>query len=757
MAKPVTIRILGDASGLTKALGVAESGLGKLGGAVAGVGKVAGAAIVGAGVVAAGGFVKGFSDAMDREALRAVVGDDVLGVAADVYRNAWGGSLEEVSMMVADAQRTFGEDADLTYITEGAYAISQKLGLDTQEILNTAGVAIADFGGDGAQVMDLFAAKLGGMSQMAAEEALAATQEYGTVFDGLGFSLSNTLGVMGSFGEKGTIGVDKVSDAFKELTIRGSDMSEGTGKAYAALGLDQEKLTRMLLAGGEDAFSAMQMISSGLEGMEDPIAQSQHALALFGAPLEDLGATQIPEFFETLNAGMGTWEDTRGAAGALGEELGDNLKTKLEGLKRQGLDKLAEVVEKRVLPAVSKLTDYVIENFPKWREAIMPVIDAVIEGVRMFADVLKGGEGDDSFISKYAEYLRDIVWPLIVDVKDWIVDNWPTISAVFSAVFGFIVEEVLPRVIEAIRFVAEVIGVVVGYIVEHWPEISAVIQTVIDFVVDEVLPRIVSAFEWIQEAVQVFIDAFQRFWAAWGDTITESLTKAWDAIKGIVSGALDYLKGVFDFWKELFTGDWGAMWDAIVDQVSGLWTLLKGAFLLGWEAVKLSFKMVWESIKIMATAAFGKIVDGIKALPGLMLDGLKAGGQLLLDAGSWMGDKIMEGLVAALKFVGQTLWDMLPGPVQWGLEHGASAVGGVLDFFNPFGGGDDGGDPEYTMDDFANPDSPAYTMMGGGGYDYRPQARGGGTNNITVNTSTNATPSEITDAVVWGLQVSGVN
>ena len=66
-------------------------------------------------------------------------------------------------------------------------------------------------------------------------------------------------------------------------------------------------------------------------------------------------------------------------------------------------------------------------------------------------------------------------------------------------------------------------------------------------------------------------------------------------------------------------------------------------------------------------------------------------------------------------------------------------------------------DKTYTLADFANPDSPAYTMMGGGGYDYRPQARGGGTNNITVNTSTNATPSEITDAVVWGLQVSGVN
>jgi len=117
----------------------------------------------------------------------------------------------------------------------------------------------------------------------------------------------------------------------------------------------------------------------------------------------------------------------------------------------------------------------------------------------------------------------------------------------------------------------------------------------------------------------------------------------------------------------------------------------------------------------------------------------------------------MEGLVAALKFVGQTIWDVLPGPVQGGLEHGAGAVGGLISGVGGVvgGGGDD--EPAYTMADYGNPDSPAYTMIGGGGYDYSPQARGGGTNNITVNTTMNATPSEITDAVVWGLQVSGVN
>jgi hypothetical protein len=268
---------------------------------------------------------------------------------------------------------------------------------------------------------------------------------------------------------------------------------------------------------------------------------------------------------------------------------------------------------------------------------------------------------------------------------------------------------------------------------------------------------IVETIEWLRGRIEAFIAVVTDAWEKWGDSILEAVQPIWDAIKMKIDGALQIITGVFNTFKALFEGDWSAMWDGIVDVLSGIWTTIKATFLLGWEGVKLSFKMVWETIKIMATAAFGKIVDGIKALPGLMWDGLKAGGQLLLDAGSWMGNKIMDGLVAALKFVGQTLWDMLPGPVQWGLKYGADAVGwvtgsGDLDNLKSIQGM---GDQGYTMEDFGNPDSPAYMMEGGGGYDYT-YGRSGGTTNITVNTSTNADPEEITNSVVWGMQVAGV-
>jgi hypothetical protein len=755
VAKPVTIRILGDASGLTKALGVAESGLDRLGGAVSGMGRVAGAAIVGVGAVAAGGFVKGFTDAMGRDALQSVVGEDVLNSASAIYRDGWGESLEDVAGLVAEADRIFSDASDeqISQLAEHSMAIEQAYGIDSVEALQTASLLAEEFGISNARALDLIAESSSALSGPLRDENMAALNEYGGQFEKVGFSAEEFFSILED--NESAIVVDKLADSVKELFLNATDGSSATAATLEAVGLNYEEVTDKLLAGGPEARAATDSIVDGLLAIDDPLAQQIAMIELFGTAYEDTGLT-AEEFLLKLDDIPDSMADATGSADELAGALGGNLLNKLESLKRKGFDKLAEVIQEHVLPAVTRLVDYGIANFPKWREAIMPVIDAVIDGVRMFADVLRGGESDDSFIAKLAVYLRDELWPLVMDIKDWFVENWPKISEVIATVVGFIVEEVLPRVIKAIRFVAEVVGEVIGYIVDHWPQISDAVQQVIDFVVDEVLPRIVSAFEWIKERVQDFIDVFQRFWSAWGDSILEAVQPIWDAIKMRIDGALQIITGVFHTFKALFEGDWSAMWDGIVEVLAGIWTTIKATFLLGWEGVKLSFEMVWETIKIMATAAFGRIVDGIKALPGLLLDGLKAGGQLLLDAGSWIGDKIMEGLVAALKFVGQTLWDMLPGPVQWGLEHGAGAVGGLISGVGGlFGvGGDD--DPEYTMADYGNPDSPAYTMVGGGGYDYGSQARGGGTTNINVYTSTNAEPSDITNSVVWGMQVAGV-
>ena len=860
MAESVKIRILGDATGLTKALGVAESGLGKLGGVVSGFGKAAGASMVAAGATAAAGFVNGFGDAMDRQALRSVVGDDILESSANIYRDAWGESLEQVATVMAETERAFGEGANLEQLTESAFILAKRFDGDVNTAMQTASELAESFGVTGEHAFDLIAAASGDMSAEVRDELGSAIKEYGGVFDELGLSSENMLTLFADFGEGGAIQLDKVGDAFKEFSIRSTDGSTATADAFALMGADMGEYQQLLLQGGEVASAATFDIIKALEGIEDPAAQAEAAIALFGTPLEDLGATAVPEFLDSVQKMGDGFKDVEGTTAALGEELGDNLRTKLESLKRQGLDKIAATIEKHVLPIVERFVDYGVKQFPVWRETVLNAVGYVTDvvlpaligafnrvkdiAVEVYQRALPPLTAAFNRVKDKAVELYQMALPFLVAafdavkdaairVFDWVNANWDAIMAVLADGFdavkdaGAALVEGIQTVFDALQttfdwikendpalaaFAAVVGTVVVGavvawatatyalvaglvaqaaaFVVAYAPIVAAVaaiaalaaglvwayqnveiFREVVDKmadaamvafgwmrdnvppIFDAIVGAIVGAFEWIKEKAEAFVGFVIDLWGRWGDTITEAATNAWGAIQTIVEGALQYLTGVFDFWKSLFTGNWSGMWDAIIEQVSGLWTLLKGAFLLGWEAVKLSFKAVFASVEAMAKGGFDRIVEGVKALPGLMWDGLKAGGQLLLDAGAYMGDKIVDGLVGALRFVGEVIWDMLPGSVKWAIENGASIIGAGL---GVFGGGDDpttnrfGQDivMEGTPGSYLDPQGNNVSLFGSSQYNNNNTAYGhGGVKDVSVQVLTMADPAAIGAAV----------
>ena len=896
MAESVKIRILGDATGLTKALGVAESGLGKLGGVVSGFGKAAAAAMAAAGATAAAGFVNGFGDAMDRQALRSVVGDDILESSAAIYRDAWGESLEQVATVMAETERAFGEGANIETLTESAFILADKFGGDVNEAMQTASELAESFGVSGEHAFDLIAAASGDMSAEVRDELGSAIKEYGGVFNELGLSSENMLTLFADFGEGGAIQLDKVGDAFKELSIRSTDGSTATADAFALMGRDMGLYQELMLEGGDAAADATFGIIRALKEIEDPAAQAEAAIALFGTPLEDLGATAVPEFLDSVQKMGGGFKDVAGTTAALGEELGDNLRTKLESLKRQGLDKIAATIEKHVLPIVERFVDYGVKQFPVWRQTVLDAVgyvtdvvlpaligafnrvkdiavevyqralppltaafnrvkDKAVELYQMALPFLVAAFDavTDAFnrVKDKAVELYQMALPFLVAafdavkdaairVFDWVTGNWDAIMAVLADGFdavkdaGAALVDAMGTVFDALKtafdwikendpaiaaFAAVVGTVVVGavvawatatyalvaglvaqaaaFVLAYAPIVAAVaavaalaaglvwayqnveiFRTVVDKmadaamaafgwmrdnvppIFDAIVGAIVGAFEWIKEKAEAFVGFVIDLWGRWGDTITEAATNAWGAIQTIVEGALGYLTGVFDFWKSLFTCDWRGMLDAIVEMVSGLWTLLKGAFLLGWEAVKLSFKAVFASVEAMAQGGFDRIVEGVKALPGLLWDALKAGGQLLLDAGAYMGDKIVDGLVSALRFVGEVIWDMLPGSVKWALENGASIIGGAL---GVFGGGDDpttnsmgqdivmAGTPGSYLDSQGN----NVSLFGSSQYNDNNTAYGqGGVRDVSVYVNETADPAAIGTAVAYELQLA---
>ena len=399
---------------------------------------------------------------------------------------------------------------------------------------------------------------------------------------------------------------------------------------------------------------------------------------------------------------------------------------------------IAVEVYQRALPpltaAFNRVKDKAVELYQMALPFLVAAFDAVKDAaIRVFDWVNANWDAIMAVLADGFDAVKDAGAALVEGIQtvfdalqttfDWIKENDPALAA-FAAVVGtVVVGAVVAWATATYALVAGLVAQAAAFVVAYAPIVAAVaaiaalaaglvwayqnveiFREVVDKmadaamvafgwmrdnvppIFDAIVGAIVGAFEWIKEKAEAFVGFVIDLWGRWGDTITEAATNAWGAIQTIVEGALQYLTGVFDFWKSLFTGNWSGMWDAIIEQVSGLWTLLKGAFLLGWEAVKLSFKAVFASVEAMAKGGFDRIVEGVKALPGLMWDGLKAGGQLLLDAGAYMGDKIVDGLVGALRFVGEVIWDMLPGSVKWAIENGASIIGAGL---GVFGGGDD--------------------------------------------------------------------
>lgn len=654
MAESVKIRILGDATGLTKALGVAESGLGKLGGVVSGFGKAAGAGLAAAGATAAAGFVNGFGDAMDRQALRSVVGDDILESSANIYRDAWGESLEQVATVMAETERAFGEGANLEQLTESAFILADKFGGDVNEAMQTASELAESFGVSGEHAFDLIAAASGDMSAEVRDELGSAIKEYGGVFDELGLSSENMLTLFADFGEGGAIQLDKVGDAFKEFSIRSTDGSTATADAFALMGADMGEYQQLLLQGGEVASAATFDIIKALEGIEDPAAQAEAAIALFGTPLEDLGATAVPEFLDSVQKMGDGFKDVEGTTAALGAELGDNLRTKLESLKRQGLDKIAATIETHVLPVVSRFVDYAIEHFPVWRETVLNAVgyvtDVVLPALSRVVETVR---------AKFQE-----VWPVIQStvvaavaaIVDTVMEHWPAIRDTIVQTVETI-WEIIQRVWPTIQtIVTTVVTDLVELVRKHWPQIREII---------------VTAIETVQAVIERVTKIILALWERWGDAITTYVVNTWEIIKETVGVALDFIQGIFETFRALFSGDWSAMWDGIVATVGAIW-----------EALKLALEQLWENARLATSIAFDVIKEevsaAIQAIPGLLLDA----GELLFNAGKVLFAFLGRGIQTALVTASEAVWEWLKGVPGTLFDLGVDLVGLGFDLFS---------------------------------------------------------------------------
>lgn len=336
-AKDFIVNILGDSAGVDKTFKLFQENAGKAAAAAAAAfaGKQIGNAL------AANLDAERINDELSASLGATPAQAEGWGAAAGaLYRDAYGENLGEVSAAVESVISSIGgmreaSEADLADVTAQAMDVAKAFKLDVGDAATTAGLLVkTGLAGNATEALDLITAGLQKVPVALRGEVMDATKEYAQHFAQLGLSGDQAMGMLVAASENGQYAIDKTGDALKELTIRGTDMSTASVEAYAAAGLSASDMAAKFLAGGDTGAEALSQLVTGLQGITDPAAQANAAIALFGTPVEDIGTDKIPAFLASLQAAQTGLGDTAGAAAAMGAELNGNPQTSVDSMRR---------------------------------------------------------------------------------------------------------------------------------------------------------------------------------------------------------------------------------------------------------------------------------------------------------------------------------------------------------------------------------------------------------------------------------------
>lgn len=329
-------------------------------------------------------------------------------IAAEVYTDAWGSSIGEVSAITArvirdlpksaGARNEFGllelagfdpekDAAAIQTATGQIFALAEVLGEDATRVVTAARQLITTgLAKDWSEALDLIGYSARELNDPL-NEVLDVFTEYPTQFRKLGLSGKDVIGFLDQLVESGAPSLDKAADALKEFSIRAVDGSKTTADAFRKLGLAPEQIAKDFAAGGPKASAAFIQVVTAIQdaARTSPLAAEQIGVALFGTQWEDLGASILSLDPTKLQVAAD------GSAQAIADALGSSLTAAWEGLKRTAFTGLATLLadpEKGLVVTAKRTIDTAFSsgqfNFSG------SVIDALAEIMRQVQGVWDG-------------------------------------------------------------------------------------------------------------------------------------------------------------------------------------------------------------------------------------------------------------------------------------------------------------------------------------------------------------------------------
>ncbi|MEU7066883.1 phage tail tape measure protein [Streptomyces sp. NPDC046161] len=325
-------------------------------------------------------YSKGITESFEQgaEAIRSVVN------AGLVSPDATNAQLESISAKMSDVASTFGLD----------------MGLQTQAVAAMFKNGVARSADEALDLITVGFQKLGPN----AEDLLETFQEYSIQFKKLGINAETALGLFQQGIAAGARDTDIIADAFKEFSIRAIDMSQSSQDAYAAIGLDAQKMSLQIAQGGDSASEGLQLVLDKLRSIEDPVARNAAAVGLFGTQAEDLGQAL---FKLDPNAAIDGFGKITGAAADLGATLHSGPSYEIEVFVRTLKQGLVDFVGSEVLPTVSRLAStFNSEMLPPIR-TVASIVAATL--MPALANLVAVGAAVISWLREWGVWLLPVV------------------------------------------------------------------------------------------------------------------------------------------------------------------------------------------------------------------------------------------------------------------------------------------------------------------------------------------------------------
>ncbi|QMU98218.1 hypothetical protein FVO59_14255 [Microbacterium esteraromaticum] len=576
------------------------------------------AGLVLGGVVAAA-MSQGLSDALSFEDSLATISGSLalteaesarVGAAAGrVYAQNYGESVEQVQSAVGGVITQIegmgaASDATVDKMTAKVLTYADAFGFETSEaIAMVQQLMSSGLAGSADEAMDLMTASMQRVPEALRGDMADAVSEYGPLLAQMGFTGNQAFALLASGADQGSIGIDKTGDSLKELGIRVSDLGDsGAQDALAAIGLSGEDMANRMAAGGESAKTALDEIVAGLQGITDPAAQSQAALALFGTPLEDLGVAQIPGFLGSLQGLGGGMEDVAGSADAMGEKMGSSTASQMEAMNRQVQIMMSDLMS-GLLPVLNAVFGFLAEN-PMVLQAV-----ALAIGVLALAFI---GLSVATWAANAAFLASPITWIILAIVAlvaaiIWLVMNWDQVVAWITEVWsGFI------------TWIGEVIDGFIAWWNGVWEGFASWIGQVWEGFVAWIVGVWSGFVGWLMGIVNGIVGWWNGLWAGIG----AFFTSVWN---GIVSWATSFIAG--------FIAGWQGIWNGLLGFFSGLWSNITNGITNAWNGA-MSF---------------------LGSIPGRIMDFFGGIGSWLLNAGKDLIQGFIDGIGSMIGAVGDAI------------------------------------------------------------------------------------------------------